>query len=315
MYPHRPSYDPDRFVSLEDLSNRSTPAVPLDRSAFEPGNSAPWPFSNMSTYLVMSHLHNGNTQKSEAEMNKLVHGVIRHKDFKAEELSKFDAGRENMRLKDVASLSKLAADFQFEETSVEINVPSGSPDIPPGKFPVPGLLHRKLTSVIEAAFKDPMAHQYHYSPFKMYQRSGVAEQDQRVQTEVYNSDQFIKENDQVQFHSPVPPDEPQCAREKVVAAVMFASDSTHLANFGVAKAWPVYLMLGNLTKYVRAQPRSGALHHVAYVPSVGTSNPSTTDLVLTPFKSCLTRFKTGLKNSTTNGEPNGRTSSPTVAGS
>ena len=51
---------------------------------------------------------------------------------------------------------------------------------------------------------------------------------------------------------------------------MFSSDATHLTNFGSAKAWPIYLMLGNLSKYFRAQPNLGALYHLAYIPSAST---------------------------------------------
>ena len=58
--------------------------------------------------------------------------------------------------------------------------------------------------------------------------------------------------------------------EKIMAALMFSSDATHLTNFGQAKAWPVYLMLGNLSKYIRAKPNSGAMYHLAYIPSVRT---------------------------------------------
>ncbi|TEB23729.1 hypothetical protein FA13DRAFT_1797775 [Coprinellus micaceus] len=53
--------------------------------------------------------------------------------------------------------------------------------------------------------------------------------------------------------------------------MMLWSDSTHLANFGTAKLWPVYMALGNLSKYVRSLPNSGALHHVAYIPSLPDS--------------------------------------------
>ncbi|KAJ7764935.1 hypothetical protein B0H16DRAFT_432430 [Mycena metata] len=49
---------------------------------------------------------------------------------------------------------------------------------------------------------------------------------------------------------------------------MWWSDSTHLANFGTAKAWPLYLYFANLSKYTRARPTSGACHHVAYFPSL-----------------------------------------------
>ena len=32
---------------------------------------------------------------------------------------------------------------------------------------------------------------------------------------------------------------------------MFWSDATHLATFGMVKLWPIYLLFGNLSKYVR----------------------------------------------------------------
>jgi hypothetical protein len=54
---------------------------------------------------------------------------------------------------------------------------------------------------------------------------------------------------------------------------MVASDETHLTDFGNAKAWPIYLMLGNLSKYIRSQPNSGAIHHLAYIPSVRMDFP------------------------------------------
>ena len=62
-----------------------------------------------------------------------------------------------------------------------------------------------------------------------------------------------------------------CKREKVVAALMFWSDATHLASFGTAKLWPIYMLFGNLSKYVRCQPDSGATKHVAYIPTLPDS--------------------------------------------
>ncbi|KAG1811066.1 hypothetical protein DFJ58DRAFT_673802, partial [Suillus subalutaceus] len=56
--------------------------------------------------------------------------------------------------------------------------------------------------------------------------------------------------------------------EHVIAGLMFFSDTTHLANFGTAKAWPLYLYFGNLTKYARSMPQSGACHLVGFLPSV-----------------------------------------------
>ncbi|TFK58999.1 hypothetical protein BDN72DRAFT_781342 [Pluteus cervinus] len=220
----------------------------------------------------MTFIHSGMNCGSEAALDRLVHNVILHKGFKLEDLKGFSARRENARLAEAAQVSEIAAQLEFKEVKVEIDVPSGSQSVPSQKFPIPGLLYRKLTSVLKTAFADPLAHHYHYSPFTLnHSPSDPSGLEQRVWSEVFNSDAFISENDKVQLHAPTPPDEPRCTREKVVAAVMFASDSTLLANFGAAKAWPIYFMLGNLSKYIRAQPGSGALHHVAYIPSLPDS--------------------------------------------
>ena len=104
----------------------------------------------------------------------------------------------------------------------------------------------------------------------MFCKSPTSGIEQRVYSEIYDSDAFIKEHDRVQ-RATLPPDEPDCKREKVIAAMMFWSDTTHLVNFGTAKLWPIYMMLGNLSKYVRALPSSEACMHVAYIPHLADS--------------------------------------------
>ena len=42
-------------------------------------------------------------------------------------------------------------------------------------------------------------------------------------SEIYDSDAFIEEHDRVQ-RAALPPDDPDCKREKVIAAMMFWSD-------------------------------------------------------------------------------------------
>jgi hypothetical protein len=79
---------------------------------------------------------------------------------------------------------------------------------------------------------------------------------------------LLDEHDKVQR---APTGDPTCKREKVVAALMFWSDVTHLATFGTAKVWPIYLLFGNLSKYIRSQPNSGATRHLAYIPQLPDS--------------------------------------------
>jgi len=60
----------------------------------------------------------------------------------------------------------------------------------------------------------------------------------------------------------------------VILALMIWSDSTHLASFGTASLWPIYLYFGNQSKYTRAKPSAFAAHHLAYIPKVWISHGS-----------------------------------------
>ena len=270
-YPRRPSADPDSVLTLEDLSNSRCDINTLSTT---PPNSHPsesrssyWPFSNATVHTIMQWMNNGQTMKSEAETTKFVHNVILSPTFNAYDLAGFDAHRENQRL-DKALSQEPGLRSQFTESSVDILIPSGESKSEGRTFRVPGLLHRKLTSIIQEAFEGPLAHLYHYSPFKLFQKSPISGKEERIYGEIFTSDAFIAESESVQRHGLVPPEDPGCKREKVVAALMVSSDATMLTQFGVAKGWPIYLMFGNLSKYVRARPGSGAMHHLAYIPSV-----------------------------------------------
>ncbi|KAF8175171.1 hypothetical protein BJ912DRAFT_858032 [Pholiota molesta] len=234
-YPRRPTRDPDASLSLDDLAINS-PQIPTPVSALSetPNSSRPayWPFANATVHHIMQWLNNGNTAKSEAQTNEFVHNVILSSDFAQEHLAGFDAHRENQRLDSALSKSLWS---QFTNSAVDILVPSGAAGIPPKVFSVPGLLHRKLTSVISDAFNSPLSHLYHFSPFKLYHHSSITNNEERIYGEVYTSDAFLEEHEKVQRHSPLPPDDLECKREKVVAALMFSSDATHLTNFGMQK--------------------------------------------------------------------------------
>ncbi|KAI5894787.1 uncharacterized protein SCHCODRAFT_02496704 [Schizophyllum commune H4-8] len=159
----------------------------------------------------------------------------------------------------------------FKTDSVTIEVPSGIASEKPSQYIIPGLVHTNLTSLIKAAFQDDLAHLLHYSPFELHhevQSKDGTDLHQRVHGEIYTSPAFLEAHDEVRLRSLPPPDNPDCKLERTVAAVMFASDAAHLTNFGTAKVWPIYMMLGNLSKYIRAIPNSDALHHLAYVPSL-----------------------------------------------
>lgn len=57
-----------------------------------------------------------------------------------------------------------------------------------------------------------------------------------------------------------------------MVALMLWSDLTCLTNFGSASLWPVYLSLGNQSKYIQAKPLTFSNHHLAYMPSVSQTH-------------------------------------------
>jgi hypothetical protein len=256
-YLDRPSFDPE-----EDLRRVGG----TDPVCILPPSPSPV-HRNESVEMLMNWKDSGTSAKSDAEVNRLVNDVLLDPIFKLEDLQGFSVARENQR-SDAAEKRSPFFD-SFQTTDINIEVPSGTSGIPPGTFSVPGLVYRKLTDVIQASLSSPLATHFHFSPFKLFHRSasGVEE---RVFSEVYNSDVFIEEHDNVQ-HAPLPPDQPDCKLEKVLVALMVWSDSTHLANFGTAKLWPIYFLFGNISKYINGQSNSGACQHVAYIPSLPDS--------------------------------------------
>ncbi|KAI0037921.1 hypothetical protein FA95DRAFT_1585536 [Auriscalpium vulgare] len=222
----------------------------------------------------MNWMWTGSAAKSVAELNRLVHDVILAPDFEKDHLQGFDAKREtdilDKSLQDSGNdgVPTMPGDG-WRESSVDIRIPDGqrhsSPaDRPIPIFTVPGLHHRSLVETIKAAWTDARSTDFHYTPFRHFWKRGTDTDAERIRDEIYSSDAFIKADEEIRSL----PAEPGCTLERTVCAMMLWSDSTHLASFGTAALWPMYLFFGNQSKYTRAQPRSGACHHVAYIPKV-----------------------------------------------
>ena len=88
-YRHRPSYDPEQSVPIEELTNFGDSG---DTSVDSGTNhrSAPWPWSNMSVWRMMAWLLTGNGEKSSGEMNQLVDNILLADDFDLKKLSGFN---------------------------------------------------------------------------------------------------------------------------------------------------------------------------------------------------------------------------------
>jgi hypothetical protein len=240
-------------------------AIVLDEETTEDASV----YTNKSTELLMNWQNSISTQKSNEETTRLVHSVLLDPQFRLGDLEKFNAMYENRK----ADAAEAKSPFlrMFREASINIDVPSGSThdgSQTSQTFTVSGLHYRQITTLIKETFESPISKNFHFSPFKLFRKHPNSEISDCIYSEIYNSDMLLDEHDKVQR---APTGDPSCKREKVVAALMFWSDVTHLATFGTAKVWPIYLLFGNLSKYIRSQPNSGATRHLAYIPQLPDS--------------------------------------------
>ena len=287
IYPQgKPLYTPDESYSLSEVVNSpniaTEPSAASDRwyapygSSMEDAISAASyaPFLNISVFLLMSWFYSLSNSKSHAELDRLVNNVILHPEFSKNDFVGFNAAKEMKRMDDYCVCTNMldpsSPSFgdQWIETSVFLSLScdkfkhASEEDAP--KFEVKGLYYRSIVEVIKSALSEPAAKKFHLFPFKCYWKPGPDEQEERIYSEVYTSDYFLQQYEKIHLQSPTG-DKP---RTPVILALQFWSDSTHLASFGTASLWPIYLYFGNQLKYTRAKPSSFAAHHLAYIPKV-----------------------------------------------
>jgi len=161
-------------------------------------------------------------------------------------------------------------DAGWERTPISISVPFHHRMRNPGpqEYIVGDFYHRTLVSVLREKLKSqrngPL---FHYDGFELFWKPTEESADTRVYGELYTSPAFL--DAQREVHNS--PREPGCNLPRVVVALMFASDATHLTNFGTAKLWPSYLFIGNESKYSRCKPSSHLCNHIAYFQAVSRS--------------------------------------------
>ncbi|KAF9470573.1 hypothetical protein BDN70DRAFT_821197, partial [Pholiota conissans] len=267
----RPTYMPDE-VFHTDQSLDKFPNITEIESAPTP-NTPSNPFSNASILRLMEWFYNSSTSKNLTDLDSLVRDVICAPNFQKEHFKDFQASREVKHLDQFNNgpNSALCGSDGWIQTSLKIPVPCGGFCFPSEEeapvFAVEGFFYRRPLEVIRSAFSEKTAEDFHQAPFKEYWQSSENSPPERIYSKLYNSDAYLDEHQRIRAQNC----EPRPQLETVVAAIMLWSDSTQLTNFGSASLWPIYLYLGNLTKYVRLKPSSFAAHHLAYIPKLGDS--------------------------------------------
>jgi hypothetical protein len=90
LYPRRPSFEPDQFISSMLLA-RTSPTTTNTEGTDSPAKvfAPPYPFPNSTTYRLMSWVHSGSSRVSETKVLHLVRDVILAEDFDHMDLENF----------------------------------------------------------------------------------------------------------------------------------------------------------------------------------------------------------------------------------
>ncbi|KAF8816480.1 hypothetical protein BYT27DRAFT_7077235, partial [Phlegmacium glaucopus] len=134
------------------------------------------------------------------------------------------------------------------------------------RFVVDGIWFRRPLEVIKRAFSEPAAEKFHITPFREYWKPSEDEPEERIYSETFTADVFNEEYETLRTTTR---EGPNSKLEPFVAGIFFYSDATHLASFGTASLYPMYMYVGNQSQYLRAKPSEFTAHHMAYIPKLG----------------------------------------------
>ena len=227
----------------------------------------------------MHWMYTGGNVKSAAELDRLVSEVLLADNFDVRHFcDSFSVQHEECRMENgersADETKSLPGADGWRTVSVKLRIPKkkechhSEEDAP--EIEVDGLYYRLLVEVIRVAFEDPSAKHFEFTPHELRfcddNADDPSDEGERIFTEAYTCDAILEEDKKIQSLPRNPDDSPDVPY--AIAALMLWSDSTHLANFGSASLWPIYLFFGNLSKYVHCKLSTFSAHHLAYIPSV-----------------------------------------------
>lgn len=278
-----PTHDPEIETTLAMLLNgtesRSTQTSLLVHPT-TPETLEFYPYPNETSFLLGEWFWNSGSQKSQKNFKKLL-DIVGSDKFSPADIRQTNWSKVNneLAINDWDVGEWVDEDAGWYRSSVTINVPFYSEKANPQskhriggprKYLVHDFYHRKIVSVIrERLTKDAKSKRhFHFDPFELLWNhldpNTENPKSVRLQGELYTSPAFIEVHQELQTS----PGEPGCDLQRVVVALMFWSDATHLTNFGDAKLWPLYMLFGNDSKYERCKPSSNLCEHLAYFEQV-----------------------------------------------
>lgn len=282
---HFPEHDPDKHTTSEDLLESSSASL-VDLIH---------PYPNLSSFLLGEWYWNDGLKKSQSSFANLLN-IVGHPDYRPEDVSDVNwrmidahlGGNPKSGDVDDGWEDERASDGDWTQTPIRIKVPFHSRMKHPGQeeFEAGKLYHRSLVSIIRDKVSGLDFHHLHLEPYELYWQPGEEDsQPVKVHGELYSSTAFVEAHRTLQDSPP----EPGCDLPRFIIAMMFASDGMELTSFSDAKLWPLYLGLGNNSKYRRSKPSCHAFEHVAYFETVSLRDLSLQNLIDPSFLSCQVR--------------------------
>jgi hypothetical protein len=281
---------PQDFFEIESLqqllTSSESPLIPESTSLGSTSVESPsslevdgvehqelWPYPNKSSFLLGSWYWGDKSQKSRQDFADLVK-IITDKDFSASDIGKTSWNSINKALGGQhpgVNISHPFDDAGWNQDNVRIQVPFHSLTGAPGvrDHDVGTFFYRDIIDILKEKVSGPDFNHFHLEPHRLLwqkpSRSGNPSETptpaQQVYGELYHSQAFLEAHQEIQQAPSKPLD---CDLPRAVAALMFASDETHLTQFGETKLWPLYMFFGNESKYRRCQPSLHTCSHVAY---------------------------------------------------
>ncbi|KAH9172689.1 hypothetical protein EDB89DRAFT_1832399, partial [Lactarius sanguifluus] len=162
------------------------------------------------------------------------------------------------------------------ETAVKIRLPvEGKLFVSEDDAPtllIPRLFHRRIIDIVETVCASKTAESFRFTPYTMHWCPDPDNPDkyERVYADSYVSDAMVQAQVEVDNLPRLEGDTKEHVAVTVALCMMLASDSARLTDYRSATVWPIYIMFANQPKQERAKPTCHAVHHLAYVPSIGS---------------------------------------------
>ncbi|KAG2159498.1 uncharacterized protein EDB93DRAFT_1075350, partial [Suillus bovinus] len=175
LYPHRPSFEPNRFIPSLLLAN-SCPIIVQGTDSPSKIFLPPYPFPNMTIYHLMTWMSSRSHQKLENE----VYDVLQADNFDIKHLEGFLVKKNLKELDKDKGEEKVTFPDDWIKTDVTIDIPMRLREERPKVYSISRFHYCPLVEVICVAFADIQAGAFYLLPFKRLWKDPMDDHQERI---------------------------------------------------------------------------------------------------------------------------------------